>query len=261
MCGKHGTQLKDTIKQCQSAPRWKQCHWHEPCATAGIHRLELVFRGKFDKGLFGFFLLQMKNDSNYLSLHEQRYQNLRIGGLWCVRVGVGWGCGCGEEKTVQVFRSVLQFSFIGMHVFCVCISSVSRFSSSFGCLCMHVWVHVCAWFFGYLYKQDDTVLVHTPCIYVCVRALVRSGDVMLWPACCGTWPPLYCVSSTLWGSTIPQPPAHNTHYSIPQTTTEQNSTTPGTKSTQSLTTRRGKKNTWAKTNKTFQSQQPSQATN
>lgn len=128
-----------------------------------------------------------------------------------------------------------------MHVFCVCISSVSRFSSSLGCLYMHVWVHVCAWFCSYLYKQDDTVLVHTRCIYVCVRALVRNGDVMLWPACCGTWPPLYCVSSTLRGSTIPQAPAHNTHYSIPQTTTEQNSTTPGTKSTQSLTTRRGKK--------------------
>lgn len=70
--------------------------------------------------------------------------------------------------------------------------------------------------------------------------LALSGDVMAWLACCGTWPRLCCVSSALQGSVIPQPPAHNTHHSIPQTTTEQNSTTPGTMST--LSFRRRKKN-------------------
>lgn len=65
-----------------------------------------------------------------------------------------------------------------------------------------------------------------------------SADVMLWPACCGTWPPLCSVSSTLWGSTIPQPPAHNTYHSIPQTTTELNTTTPGTISSRSFARRK-----------------------
>lgn len=65
-----------------------------------------------------------------------------------------------------------------------------------------------------------------------------SVDVMLWPARCGTWPPLCTVSSTLRGSTIPQPPVHNTHHSIPQATTEQNTTTPGSMSTQSFTRRK-----------------------
>lgn len=102
-----------------------------------------------------------------------------------------------------------------------------------GCTCVHDFAAICT--------SKMTQCWSTRGAYMCVCALVRSGDVMLWPACCGTWPPLYCVSSTLRGSTIPQAPAHNTHYSIPQTTTEQNSTTPGTKSTQSLTTRRGEK--------------------
>lgn len=71
--------------------------------------------------------------------------------------------------------------------------------------------------------------------------LALSGDVMPWLACCGTWPRLCCVSSALQGSVIPQPPAYNTHHSIPQTTTEQNSTTPGTMSTMSFRRRRGRK--------------------
>lgn len=89
------------------------------------------------------------------------------------------------------------------------------------------------------------------CVRACVCACVFVGlfmrpcwgpalsvDVMLWLACCGTWPPLRTVSSTLWGSAIPQPPAHNTYHSIPQTTTELNTTTPSTISTQSFTRRK-----------------------
>lgn len=112
-------------------------------------------------------------------------------------------------------------------------------------------------------KENDTELEQTVC--VCVRLFARpcgelalSSDVMLWPARCGTWPPLCSVSSTLRGSTIPQPPAHNTHHSIPQTTTEQNTTTPSTMSTQYFTR---KKTLEPKLIKHIASQQPSQTTN
>lgn len=89
------------------------------------------------------------------------------------------------------------------------------------CLCVSACVRVCGWLFA------------RPC-----GEPALSVDVMLWPACCGTWPPLCTVSSTLRGSTIPQPPAHNTYHSTPQTTTELNATTPGTMSTRSFTRRK-----------------------
>ena len=111
------------------------------------------------------------------------------------------------------------------------------------------------------HRANDTESEQTVCVYVCVCVqlfvrpcgeLALSSDVMPWPAHCGTWPPLCSVSSTLRGSTIPQPQAHNTHHSIPLTTTEQNTTTPGTMSTQYFT-RKKKKKGWTKTNKILQS--------
>lgn len=135
---------------------------------------------------------------------------------------------------------------------------VSLVLKLFVCMCLSRMCH-CA------RKMTQSCSKQSVCVCLCVRACVRqfarpcgelalNSDAMLWPVCCGTWPPLCCVSSTLRGSTIPQPLAHNTHHSNPQTTTEHNLTTPSTTSTQSF-------NRWKKkTKKTFQSQQPSQTT-
>lgn len=64
----------------------------------------------------------MKNDSNYLSLHEQRYQNLSIGGLWCVRVGVGWvgGVGVGRRKQCKYSELLLyrHACILCVHLIC-----------------------------------------------------------------------------------------------------------------------------------------------
>lgn len=124
------------------------------------------------------------------------------------------------QMSVCVYIS-LVFKYLTVHV-CMnvrgCLTTwhrAKRMTQSWSSQC------VCVWLFA------------RPC-----GELALNVDVMLWPACCGTWPPLCTVSSTLRGSTIPQPPTHNTHHSIPQTTTEQNTTTPGTMSTQSFTRRK-----------------------
>lgn len=94
-------------------------------------------------------------------------------------------------------------------------------------------IYVCVWMCMCMCMCVFVGLFTRPC-----RGPAQSVDVMLWLACCGTWPPLRTVSSTLWGSAIPQPPVHNTYHSIPQTTTELNTTTPSTISTQSFARRK-----------------------
>lgn len=188
----------------------------------------------------------MRNDSECLLSYKQRYQT-----IWA-----------GEED----FQRKIQYAHVCL---CICVYYVQHACVSFTvvfkyltvCTCMNVCGCLSMWHRAKRMTQSRS----SRCVCVCAtvrEALWRTSsehwrNALAGPLC-GTWPPLCSVSSTLRGSTIPQPPAHNTHHSIPQTTTEQNTTTPGTISTQSFARR--KKNTWTKTNKTLWTQQHSQTT-
>lgn len=67
------------------------------------------------------------------------------------------------------------------------------------CLCVYVSVRLPK--NVSLCKKDGTEMEQAVCLFVVFARpcgeLARSGDVMPWPARCGTWPPLRCVSSTL----------------------------------------------------------------